>query len=114
MLRVEPNVKKVIQGLFLIGSGLVAIPDILMKCHGAEDDIFKIQKSIYELKDIKSLAFHVGSDLVINHVQIWDAVKDLITTYQKGDWTHFGIDMGIIVEKLFVAPEDEDDDSDDD
>lgn len=68
LLKDHPDAIHVISGLGKLGSGLHEMVSAMDECKASVENIAKINKTIKELKDVKSIVFHAGKDLVINRV----------------------------------------------
>jgi hypothetical protein len=53
-----------------------------------------------------SFAFHVGEDLLLNGVQIYDDIEDSITSWENGSYEKFGEDVGDALAKIIVGMDD--------
>lgn len=55
------------------------------------------------MKHPVKFAFHVGHDLVINGVQIFNDVHGMIHDYNQIDFYNFGKHLGDALEKLLIG-----------
>ena len=47
--------------------------------------------------------WHLGKDLIVNGVDIFDDIKTGISEYKAGNWENFGKDIGEASAKIFLG-----------
>ena len=50
-----------------------------------------------------SFAYHIGKDLIVNGVQIYEEINDSVLQYKSSHWNAFGFDVGEALAKLFIG-----------
>ena len=79
----------------------------LQTCKSAEKDAKaqaeKIEKALALMKHPMQFAYHVGHDLVVNRVDIFNEVNAAVTAYKAAQWEAFGQNVGAALNKLIVG-----------
>lgn len=72
-----------IEGLEEIAKVTKALPDAINECKVAVKDLEHIYAAIKNMSNIWSFAYHVGKDLIVNRVQIFDEISLFLEAYHK-------------------------------
>eukprot|EP00345_Euplotes_harpa_P016014 CAMPEP_0168333788 /NCGR_PEP_ID=MMETSP0213-20121227/9830_1 /TAXON_ID=151035 /ORGANISM="Euplotes harpa, Strain FSP1.4" /LENGTH=332 /DNA_ID=CAMNT_0008338207 /DNA_START=12 /DNA_END=1010 /DNA_ORIENTATION=- len=92
----------IIEGLFYIGKALEELPEELKDCQELPELVKDFEKIAQEFKDPKSLAIHVGKEILFNGKSIYKDVSDSITQFETAQYEPAGEDIGDIVKILFI------------
>lgn len=69
-------------------------------------DFEKLMAAIKAIDSPKTYFFRVEKDIVVNHVQIIDDVKQMISDFKGQLWYEFGKSLGDMLEKVFLGSAD--------
>ena len=99
----KDTVKSVAEGLKMIGEALESLPAAMKNCEEAVADAKNLIKMIEAFKSPISFVFHVGKDLIVNGVQIFEEIEAAVKDYKNKDYLDFGINIGKALDKIFVG-----------
>mmetsp|Transcript_5266 Transcript_5266/g.8645 ORF Transcript_5266/g.8645 Transcript_5266/m.8645 type:complete len:341 (+) Transcript_5266:143-1165(+) len=80
-----------------IGDSFVCLADAVKDCGLAVQEVEKLQKIGANFADPATFAYHVGKDLIVNGVSIYDDVQLAITDYHDENWFDMGVQVGEVV-----------------
>lgn len=66
-------------------------------------DFEKLIDAIKAIDSPKSYFYRVEKDIIVNHVQIFDDIKAMVSDFSGKKWFDFGKKMGDILEKVFLG-----------
>lgn len=81
----------------MIGESFVSLADVAQDCGLAVREVEKLQKIGANFADPVTFAYHVGKDLIVNGVSIYDDVQLAITDYKQENWFDMGVQVGEVV-----------------
>jgi hypothetical protein len=95
------------KGLEQLATAAQEIPSLVQTCKSAEQDAKaeaeKIEAALELMKHPMHFACHVGHDLVVNRVDIFNEVNAAVTAYKAAQWEAFGQNVGAALNKLIVG-----------
>lgn len=96
-----------IAGVKDIVSILTFVKSATSDCKDIVQDWTALESMIAVISSPTSLAYHVGKDLLVNGVNIYNETRTAITDYSEEKWEDFGYQLGkasaqIIIGKLSV------------
>jgi len=95
--------KEMIKGLEELATISKQVPRAVQECKAVLSDLENLEKAIKNMSNIVSFEYHVGKDLIVNHVQIFNDVRAMLVAYQQKDFFNFGNFLGNALEKLLVG-----------
>ena len=90
-------------GLKLLGEAIETLPDAMTQCATGVDEAKKLYALLSSFKSPWSFAFHVGKDLIVNGVQIYHDVENLIGAYHSKDWSNVGYYTGHALAEILIG-----------
>merc|ERR1712004_104108 len=90
-------------GIMEIGTIVESISGDIQDCAGGVTGIENLVKMAANFKDPWSYAYHVGKDLLVHGVDIYNEVNDAVTQYGAGQYQSFGEDIGKALAQVFVG-----------
>jgi hypothetical protein len=106
-LFLKKDAPDVLQGLSKLGSAFKKLPKALTHCEAAAKDARsvapKLLQALNALKSPSDFAYHVGVDLVINQVDVFQELSAAIDAYQRRMWEAFGTNLGAALAKLLIG-----------
>lgn len=94
------DVKK---GLKELGQALEALPEAMEECKVSISEVQKIKDVLKTFKSPISFAYHVGKDLVVNGVQIFEDIEEAIADYKLGEFKEMGQSVGKAMQRLIIG-----------
>jgi len=88
------DVKDVVDGLKQVADALTYIKAGMKDCSSMKADWAKLEAIAENFASPTALAWHVGKDIVVNHVEITKEIQTSIEDYDKKDWKDFGYQVG--------------------
>lgn len=101
----EGSASGVLSGLKEIAHSFKDIKTALTDCKAIsiKDDLQKLEAMAEIFSSPTSFIYHVGKDLIVNHAQIYDDVKDAVDSYHGQKWFQFGEDLGDAAAKVLIG-----------
>ncbi len=99
----QKDVHGVRQGLKLIGQSLDEVSDALRDCKAAEGDIESVIDALKGFKSPWSFVFHVGKDLLVNGVDIFEEISDAVNDWKAQSYRQCGEEIGEALNKLLIG-----------
>lgn len=100
MTETAANVEEAIKELAHIAK---EFPKAIEDCGAALNDITHIKTAIAEIHSPWTFAFHVGKDILVNGVDIYKQIQDMIEAWKKEDFLAFGTHLGEALEEVFIG-----------
>lgn len=72
-------------------------------CAVSLTEIQKIESIIKQFKSPISFAYHVGSDLIVNGVQIFEDIEEAVADYKLEEYEEMGKAIGHGMSKLLIG-----------
>ena len=90
-------------GLKLLGEAIETLPDAMTQCGLAGAQTEKLYELLKSFNSPLSFAYHVGKDLIVNGVQIYHDVENLIAAYHAVNWEQVGYFSGHALAEIIVG-----------
>jgi hypothetical protein len=74
-------------------------------CSHIKADWEKLEEMAAIFENPTSFAYHVGKDLLINGVDIFNEIKSAVDDYEAGQWSDFGFQVGEAAAKIIIGEE---------
>jgi len=100
---VTEDATKVKEGIRLIGEALQVLPDAMTECQAAVSEVQKIVALLKTFTSPMSFVYHVGKNLIINGVEIFNEVNSSYKAYQTADFYNFGYYLGEALAQLLLT-----------
>jgi hypothetical protein len=101
----KKDVSDVIAGIKEVAELMKVVHRGMSDCSSLKADWEKLTKMIAIFDSPTSFAYHVGKDLLVNGVQIYDEVELAITDYENAKWGDFGYQIGQAAAKTLLGEE---------
>jgi hypothetical protein len=95
-----------------IVAGFKALADLVTKvksgmsdCGHLSGDLHKLETIVATFTNLPAFAWHVGSDLLVNGVDIYNDIDHAITNFKSSNWEQFGENVGDASAKVFLGAE---------
>ena len=96
--------KRVLEGVALLGKALSAIPYAIKDCGCAYNQFQQLVDAVSQLKDPRTIIYHVARSLVINGQETWDKITECTTHFNAGEYEQAGRAVGAILAD-FIRPD---------
>jgi hypothetical protein len=80
-----------------IGQGVASLADVVQECGLAAHEIEQLQTIGANFANPATFAYHVGKDLLVNGVSIYNDVELAIQDYQDELWFDMGVQVGTAI-----------------
>ena len=90
----KQDVADIIAGIKEVAELLLVVNKGMKDCSHILADWKKLEKMIAIFDSPTSFAYHVGKDLLINGVQIYDEIETAVSDYEQAKWGDFGYNIG--------------------
>ena len=97
------ELSKVKAGLFLLGKAIETLPDAMTQCGMAKAQAEKLYALLKSFKSPWSFAYHVGKDLLVNRVQIYKDIENLLAAYQSKNYKQMGYFSGHALSEILIG-----------
>lgn len=97
------DISSVKDGLKLLGQAIETLPDAMTQCGLAEAQIQRIYDLLKSFTSPLSFAYHVGKDLIVNGVQIYHDIENLISAYHANNWNAVGYSAGHALAEILIG-----------
>jgi len=97
------DISSIKEGLKLLGQAIETLPDAMTQCGAAESQIKKLYELLASFKSPISFAFHVGKDLIVNGVQIYHDIENVIGAFHAGNWNQIGYYSGHALAEIIIG-----------
>lgn len=78
----KETASSVTAGLKLLAKAISTVADDIKSCEGIKADFTKLKAMLYVYNSPYTFAYHVGKDLLLNGVSIYQNIKDGIAAYK--------------------------------
>jgi len=92
----------IIQGLAALGKALESIPAAVTDCTGSYTKTATLVNAIAALQDTTTYLNIVGKNVILNGIDIYDALSTTIEAFNAGAWKDLGTNAGIASSKLLL------------
>ena len=99
----KQDAESVLAGLKLLGQAIELIPDAMNECQTAIADAERLYQMIANFKSPLSFAYHVGKDILVNGVQIYNEIDSAVNDYKSSNWRQFGYDCGYALGLVLIG-----------
>ena len=99
------DVAKIIDGVKHVGDLIKTVKAGMSDCSHLKADWAKLEKMAAIFESPASFAWHVGKDLLLNGVDIYNEINASIRDYENQSWEDFGYDIGEASAKLLLGQE---------
>lgn len=90
-------------GLKLLGEAIETLPDAMTQCGQAGAQVEKLYALLKTFKSPLSFAYHVGKDLIVNGVQIYHDIENLLSAYHAANWNQVGYYAGHAMAEILIG-----------
>jgi len=87
----------------MMGTIAESISNDLQNCEAVEPEFEQLIAMAEQFKSPWSFAYHVGKDLLVNGVEIYNDIDGAVTAYNGSDYKTFGTDVGDALHAVFVG-----------
>jgi hypothetical protein len=92
----------IIQGLAALGKALENVPAAVNDCTGSYNKTKTLVNAIAALQDTATYINIVGKNVILNGVDIYDALSTTVEAFNAGAWKDLGTNAGIASSKLLL------------
>ncbi|CDW75594.1 UNKNOWN [Stylonychia lemnae] len=89
-------------GLLDLGNAVKLIPTAVSQCKAIEQDLSAVAKMAEVFSNPFSLIYHVGKNLVINGIDIFEKIAKALIAYGEADYFSFGTYVGEAMAEVFL------------
>jgi len=89
-------------GLVSLGTAFHTIPDTIKDCKDVANILKKLRSLAVYFSNPSLLAVHAGKNIIWHARSIYKEVKAIVYAYQHQNWFSFGLNIGIIVDMVFL------------
>lgn len=93
-------------GLKDLGEAMEALGSAVQDCAGVKDDWATIVNWAHTFTSPRAFAFHIGKDILVNGVDIYNDIEGAVSNWEKESYEPFGEDVGDALAKIIVGMED--------
>ncbi|CAD7941288.1 unnamed protein product [Amoebophrya sp. A120] len=79
------------------------LPSAVKECKGTYDQVQAVLESIASFASPTSFAYHVGKELLVNGVDIFENIKTAVTSWQQEDYHFFGVSVGHALKDVILG-----------
>lgn len=101
----QKDVEHIIEGVKEVANLLETVKTGMSDCSSLKADWKKLEQMEQIFDNPKSFAYHVGKDILINGVEIYNEVSTAIEDYTKEDWAGYGYNLGKAAAKTILGEE---------
>jgi hypothetical protein len=99
------DIQHVIDGVKEVGELIKVVKQGMQDCSHIKADWDRLAKMVAIFNSPTSFAYHVGKDLLVNGVEIYDDVTSAVNAYENQRWGDFGYAMGEAAAKALLGSE---------
>jgi hypothetical protein len=104
LLKTDQNtVDEIEQGLGVISSALSHVQALIQDCGGIFPEIQKLESTLGSFSNPVTLVFHVGEDLIVNGVNIYDEIMQAVSLWENQSYRQSGYQIGEALEQLLIG-----------
>ena len=93
----------VLNGLKALGDTFKQVGSSMKDCSSTQADWDKLKAMADVISSPWSFVYHVGKDLIVNGVEIFDDIATSITDWDNQDWEGFGFNVGEAAAKTLLG-----------
>lgn len=97
------NPEKVKEGIKLLGQAVQVIPQAAKDCQAAESEIQKLIKLADAFTNPRSFIYAVGKSLLINRVEVFNEISQVVAAYTHHDFYQLGYWVGKAMDTIFLG-----------
>lgn len=101
----KKDVSDVIAGIKEVAELMKVVKNGMQDCSSIKADWEKLVKMISIFDSPTSFAYHVGKDLMVNGVQIYEEITTAVSDYEQAKWGDFGYQIGQAAAKTLLGEE---------
>eukprot|EP00933_Yihiella_yeosuensis_P035246 TRINITY_DN2875_c0_g1_i1.p1 TRINITY_DN2875_c0_g1~~TRINITY_DN2875_c0_g1_i1.p1 ORF type:complete len:486 (-),score=129.18 TRINITY_DN2875_c0_g1_i1:298-1755(-) len=101
----KKDARDVLRCLAKLADAIKTFPVALKECKAADSDIKSVEKALQTMSSPQQFAYHVGKNLILDHVEIFHEISTGITDYDEKKYEGFGENVGEALHKLILSPE---------